>query len=194
MSACYRFLAFWLAPLLLVVVALVQQVVTHTAKLVPWRGGGYGMYATLDDVHRRRLQCQAIDERGNLVRVLLAFPTEQSRTRLRVMPRRSALERAAREVLNSEFVRVRDPVEDYVRRHQAAYWEQQLKIRDKQRMYLPTYRVRSSHDNVVDPDSALHVRAVQITVWRVQFDAQTVAYQWIQVDDPMQVGAWPEVP
>ena len=194
MSAFYRFLAFWLAPLLLVVVALAQQVLTHTAKLVPWRGGGYGMYATLDDVHRRRLQCQAIDEQGNRVRVVLAFPSERSRTRLRIMPRRSALERAAREVLDSELVRVHDPVEDYVRRYQAAYWEQHLEIKDNERMYLPTYRVRSPQDKVVDPDSTLRVKAVQITAWRVQFDPKTAVYKWVKVDDPTQVGAWPAVP
>lgn len=35
-------------PLLLVLVALAQIALAHTADLTPWKGGGFGMFATLD--------------------------------------------------------------------------------------------------------------------------------------------------
>jgi hypothetical protein len=37
-----------LPPLLLVVVAVVQIVLAQTGDLTPWKGGGFGMFATLD--------------------------------------------------------------------------------------------------------------------------------------------------
>ena len=35
-------------PLLLFVVAVIQIVLARTADLTPWKGGGFGMFATLD--------------------------------------------------------------------------------------------------------------------------------------------------
>ena len=35
-------------PLLLFVVAVMQIALTRTADLTPWKGGGFGMFATLD--------------------------------------------------------------------------------------------------------------------------------------------------
>ena len=38
----------WLPALLLIVVAIVQIVLARTAALSPWKGGGFGMFATTD--------------------------------------------------------------------------------------------------------------------------------------------------
>jgi len=43
-----------IAPLLLVVVASTQVVVASTSELTPWRGGGFGMFSTLD-THDQRI-------------------------------------------------------------------------------------------------------------------------------------------
>jgi hypothetical protein len=41
---------------LLVAVASVQVVLTRTAGLSPWKGGGFGMFSTTDDSGRRRVR------------------------------------------------------------------------------------------------------------------------------------------
>ena len=38
----------WLPHLLLVLVACVQMVLAHRGDLTPWKGGGFGMFSTLD--------------------------------------------------------------------------------------------------------------------------------------------------
>jgi len=43
-----------LAPLLLVIVASTQVVIASTSDLTPWRGGGFGMFSTLD-AHDQRI-------------------------------------------------------------------------------------------------------------------------------------------
>jgi hypothetical protein len=37
-----------LPPFILMVVAIAQVVLTHTGNLTPWKGGGFGMFSTLD--------------------------------------------------------------------------------------------------------------------------------------------------
>lgn len=44
------------APLVLVVVASTQVVVATTGDLTPWRGGGFGMFSTLDTHDQRILR------------------------------------------------------------------------------------------------------------------------------------------
>ena len=41
---------------MLVTVASVQVVLTRTAGLTPWKGGGFGMFSTTDDSGRRRVR------------------------------------------------------------------------------------------------------------------------------------------
>jgi hypothetical protein len=41
---------------LLVLVALTQIALTRTTALTPWKGGGFGMFSTTDDVSRRTVR------------------------------------------------------------------------------------------------------------------------------------------
>jgi hypothetical protein len=41
-------LSSWLSPVLLVLVAALQVGLAHTADLTAWKGGGFGMFSTLD--------------------------------------------------------------------------------------------------------------------------------------------------
>ncbi|MEX2548802.1 MAG: hypothetical protein WD638_01140 [Nitriliruptoraceae bacterium] len=55
-----------IAPLLLIVVASTQVVVASTSDLTPWRGGGFGMFSTLDTHDQRilRVTITAADAEG----------------------------------------------------------------------------------------------------------------------------------
>lgn len=46
----------WLPALVLIAVALLQMVLTRTADLSPWKGGGFGMFATIDGTAFRHLR------------------------------------------------------------------------------------------------------------------------------------------
>lgn len=47
----------FVAPSLLVVVALLQIYLAHARALSPWRGGGFGMFASTDSPGNRFLRC-----------------------------------------------------------------------------------------------------------------------------------------
>jgi hypothetical protein len=80
--------AWWYAPVaLLIAVALRQIVLTQTADLAPWSGGGFGMFATVDGWGNRHVAAFAIrpDVRRELeipaalrdaTRRLRAYPSE----------------------------------------------------------------------------------------------------------------------
>jgi len=48
------------APILLVLVAVIQNVVAHTTTLTPWKGGGFGMFSTVDDPDARWVRCYVV--------------------------------------------------------------------------------------------------------------------------------------
>ena len=45
----------WLPPVVLIVVGIAQVTLTRRAALTPWKGGGFGMFATLDHGAYRRV-------------------------------------------------------------------------------------------------------------------------------------------
>ena len=56
-------LAFKLAiPVVLLAVALTQQVVVARTQLSPWKGAGFGMFATVDDPGYRHLRVELVTE------------------------------------------------------------------------------------------------------------------------------------
>ena len=50
----------WFPSALLVLVALVQITLAHTANLDPWKGGGFGMFSTADRIGARQLRATAL--------------------------------------------------------------------------------------------------------------------------------------
>jgi hypothetical protein len=88
-------LAVWLAPVLLTTIAIAQGFCSRVGVLTPWKGGGFGMFSSIDHPEHRYLLLTAEDRDGHVYRVSLsigrlfspefhrglgAFPTE---TRLR---------------------------------------------------------------------------------------------------------------
>ncbi len=77
----------WTAPALLVLTALAQIVLTRAGPLTPWRGGGFGLFSTVDRLENRillawietpegdaplRVEGRAYDEQN-----ALAFPIDR---------------------------------------------------------------------------------------------------------------------
>jgi hypothetical protein len=79
---------------LLVVVALVQLVLAHTASLSPWSGGGFGMFSSLDHGSQRHLHAFIV--RPGLRREIVPPPELTSEiARARALPSEAGLRRIA---------------------------------------------------------------------------------------------------
>jgi hypothetical protein len=54
----------WALPVVLIVVALTQITLAHTRDLTPWKGGGFGMFASVDLLSYRPVQAEFVTDAG----------------------------------------------------------------------------------------------------------------------------------
>ncbi len=82
------------APALLSLVALGQIALTRVEGLTPWKGGGFGMFSTIDSTSARLLRLELRTDQG-LVSVALPPAVRQPASELRAMPSQARLEALA---------------------------------------------------------------------------------------------------
>jgi len=94
-------LAIAAPPLLLLAVAVTQIALVRTLHLSPWKGGGFGMFASVDGLPFRavRIQVSAADRSEELVVPPSLQPLADAAATL---PRRASLERLAQGVFTRE--------------------------------------------------------------------------------------------
>ena len=91
----------WAPAATLVVVALVQVVLAKTADLSPWKGGGFGMFATTDGTAFRYVRI-FVEAPGRSEEVEIAPSLEDAATRAQLFPSDVMLTRLARAVVARE--------------------------------------------------------------------------------------------
>ncbi len=86
---------------LLLAVAMVQVGLARTARLSPWKGGGFGMFSTTDDGGRRHLRIfvSAVDRSEEIA---IAPSLEDAARRAAVLPVDATLSRLASRVVDRE--------------------------------------------------------------------------------------------
>jgi hypothetical protein len=62
----WNVVAPWMAPGLLCGIALAQLLFAHFSSLSPWKGGGFGMFSTVDSPGARFLRIYLVTPQGNL--------------------------------------------------------------------------------------------------------------------------------
>lgn len=144
-------------PLALAVVAGAQFVLAHATPLSPWKGGGFGMFASQDQPRARTLRVHLLTEAGAFVVLddrgaesLLAWPR---RAALREVARRAACARWRLVPLDSlGAVAAPSPAWDWVYRS-------------------PTLRRRAAVAGVAVPEArGVSVRAARAVVVRLRLE------------------------
>jgi hypothetical protein len=95
-----------LAPALLAVVALVQIVTAHRRGLTPWKGGGFGMFSTVDMSPRRSLRIVLRDRGGRETLVDEETAAVGARGSLLALPDHRELRRLAQRALRQRWFRL----------------------------------------------------------------------------------------
>ena len=90
-----------LPPLLLCGVAPSQIVLTRTAALTPWKGGGFGMFSTLDHVGYRGVDA-VVEAPGRSEELTMPSSLEESAARAAACPTDWLLRRLADEIVLRE--------------------------------------------------------------------------------------------
>ena len=94
---------------LLLTVACTQVVLTRTAGLSPWKGGGFGMFSTTDDAGRRSVRV-FVSAPDRSEEIAITPSLEDAAVRAAVLPGGRQLTRLARRVVERER-RLGRPVE-----------------------------------------------------------------------------------
>ena len=104
-------------PMLALGVASTQMMCATQGTLTPWKGGGFGMFASIDGPGTRVLATQAVDDSGNQYRVVIGGPTQSGplsprfRGRARTFPMEMRLRSIAQALLRAD-VRSQRPGDD----------------------------------------------------------------------------------
>ena len=188
---------------ILVMVALLQLYLTHTANLSPWKGGGFGMFGAIDAPDMRVIQAEGLDQDGNLIQ-LDVYSALDDRTilRTRPLPRQSDLEQ-----MGPQFV-AQSVVPTTIQR-QAIYQKLQsdnpdfpavqdlMQTRDvnplpnlpNHPLSQPLYRLKTVYDPDV-PGAVKTLKAIRLQWWRVRFD-QVHHRLWSEpLSSIVEAGAW----
>ncbi len=90
-----------LPPAVLVAVAVVQVGLTATTDLSPWKGGGFGMFATTDSARFRTLRYYALGAESE-PRIVGAKPPARAEHTAKIFPALELLEGLGEDVLAVE--------------------------------------------------------------------------------------------
>lgn len=139
----------WLPVGLLVAVALHQQYLVHTQDLTAWKGGGFGMFSTVDELHRRMVFAYLLTEAGEVAVPLDSHQDAFGRLywRTAALPHGDHAGRLAREVARRDWFTVVDDA-----------------LPESPAIAVPAGQAPGDAPPVV-------FDAVRLEVWRLQFDS-----------------------
>lgn len=143
-----RFLQFWLVPALLIVVALRQIFLVSTVKLSPWKGGGFGMFSSIDRPSNRVIEVLGLTTTGESIEIDLNFENDvispQQIKLIKTVPKKNLLAKTARQILNSDL---------------------------RETSIEGVYRVQAKNKYSDRPtESAVNLERVKIRIWHLQYD------------------------
>lgn len=97
----------WAVPLLLICVALRQIVLVYTVGLTPWKGGGFGMFSSVDKARSRLILVEGITTEGKPIKIDINSVEDIFSTRkltlLKAIPQQELLQELAYMLLDSEL-------------------------------------------------------------------------------------------
>src|SRR5688500_5050957 len=83
------------APAVLVLVAAVQAYNVRQYELTPWKGGGFGMFSTIDEPGRRIVRCYLVGDGGHETPLRIPPSLERLTWEVRAIPTSERVSRLA---------------------------------------------------------------------------------------------------
>ncbi len=187
------FLAKWIPCLLLVSVAIVQIIASETAQLTVWKGGGFGMFATIDR-RGRSLACEGLGRDGQIYQIVDRdwgeIMSHKIVDRFRAKPNAADFERISDALLDAEFVSADydKKVAEIVRE---AGKDGGLLLSLSQERLGQFYRLKTLADRHTKPEDVIQLKALRVSPWRIHFDESRIALSWKPVGGGFETGNWP---
>lgn len=202
----FYYLEHWLPALILIFVASLQLYLTYTTNLSPWKGGGFGMFATIDAPATRVIMAEGLDQEGHLLRLDVSSALNVNTVRrIRALPRQTDLEQIAPQLVSQLVVPT-------IIQRQAAYEKllldspelQSVSELDRailltpqpslspsiQSLSQPLYRLKTAYDPTL-PKVVKTLKAVRLQWWRIRFDRDRHRLWAEPLSEVVEAGTWP---
>ncbi len=88
----------WTAPAILLLIAAAQAYQVRVHDLTPWKGGGFGMFSTVDNPRRRIVRCYLVGEDGRETPLRIPARFERLTWEVRSIPTPERLSSLANEL------------------------------------------------------------------------------------------------
>ncbi len=177
----------WLAPICLILIAGVHFVRVMTLDQTPWKGGGFGMFSTVDSRTARFVRAYLVTETGEIP-VEVPQQLKKQGTEFRAAPQKSRLDYLANEFAllhwHSSELRWRKIAAQHQR---TAAQQSEATFADRSILYPSKLQTVASNDplpgekwkvtatrgrNAECVDSgAIPVTAVRLEYWKFQYDS-----------------------
>lgn len=189
-----RFMERGLVPLIMVAIALFQLYLAHTADLSPWKGGGFGMFSSVDSPSMRVLSAVALDQSNHPLILDLADALDGRLYQgMRALPRPDTLQWLAPPLLGEEVVpttvRRQAVLEQLQSENPDLEWP--IGISANPQVF---YRLRSLRDPAASPDTIKTLKAVRLQWWRLRFDAIQNRVWAEPLGKAVEAGDWRDTP
>lgn len=181
----FQWLAYVLAPAVLVIGVVVQRynVVVHAQSA--WTGGGFGMFSTVDAPGTRMTRAYVLTDRGPAL--ILEPPLPESERLVYTQPTQERLDAAVRHLTRQEWhvfgAESYDEIEPYLPDYLQHYLQQEEARRDflgeeAETLYpsMVAFTARRSPPRS-SPDSVT-VEGIRLEVWRSAFDEEKNELSW----------------
>jgi len=162
-------------------VAALQMTTAAFTHLTPWKGGGFGMFSTINSPWMRTVTIEAETESGERVliyaRQALQSLDKKLYERIRNFPSAQSLERAGKRLLESDFVlsSVTSEAKYFSDLVDQNLPEQATALRE---LYdRPLFQTIAPQDAGSAPYRVARMQNLRLRVWQCGFDAERLLYE-----------------
>lgn len=161
----------FIPAIVLTLVAFNQIYWASTKNLSPWKGGGFGMFATIDSAGSRLLTCEGVDQEGNEVicQIPDAIRKDKPWQTLTSLPKQDWLINLADRILASEFIETKQNTSRERTIMIANNSDQTQVLSDYKRFDKPIYRVKSTQVSSVGGRKVIRLENVRLQMWKRKF-------------------------
>lgn len=184
----------WVPALSLVAVAVTQICLVYFLHLIPWKGGGFGMFATIDGKPPRAFTIDARDVEGRRLRLEIP-PSAAGRVLGRdagllitglILPNADELRIVLRKLKSARFVHVPYHADRIAALD--AEISRRITVSGNEESRLEHYVV-ADRENGKNGEK-LQLEALRLVIWRLRFDSSTARMRWERVGEPVTEGKW----
>lgn len=171
----------YLTSIILCVVVVIQSFLVRFESLSPWKGGGFGMFSTIDSPSARFIRAYLITDGTGVISVTIPPHLQELEREVRSLPTEARAHALGNELLSGTWIPLQfSPSVDQYRElvsgssdtHEAVNFE-----------HIQLYRMLAPHEVDYSPIGSLNVQSIRIEILKYSFEVSSKELTSFQVLD-----------